>query len=114
MRTDEQISNLRRAFYFVYGPIAFIASREQINFLADKLQRDINAKKYYWIIKTKTEDTLTVDWSMIEEEGTRPYCSNKKLEESCKKLLEKYPLIICIGVKTINDSDDQSLCVYAR
>lgn len=105
MRTADQLANLRKVLYRVYGPFAQFFSDETINLFADRLQDGIDKNgEWTWEIKIITADSFETDWSIIKPEPKTPRCSVYTIKKSCESLLKKHPQIISILVTAKEDS----------
>ena len=112
MRTDDQITNLRRVLISMYGPYINLLDNEAINAWADRLQDSVDSKKYYWLIKVKTKDNENLDWTNIPVETPRPHCSIKIISTKCQNLLLKYPKLISIQI--INKDFPEDDIIFER
>lgn len=113
MRTPEQISNLRKVLVSLIGPFALFASEEQINAFADELQRKIDSKKIHWAIKCRLVN-MVMDWSQISEEPTEPYCSKIELKKKVEELFSKYPKLIEVMARDINDPYKEDILIFKK
>jgi hypothetical protein len=106
MRTPQQINNLRNVFALRYGVPAVFASDEDINSLADRLERQINNKKEIWEIRVRTKENQNDEWEDIEKEPTQPFEYYDIIAKKAQELLEKFPAIIEIGINRTGDIID--------
>ena len=100
MRTQEQISNLRRVFRTIYGPfVVMFWTDEQIDLLAERIQTEANNNsEWTWEIRVHTEDNFEEPWDSMNPEPKQPCCNVYTIKKKCKELLQKYPAIVAILV----------------
>lgn len=101
MRTPEQIGNLRAAMCFLLGPAAFMLPDEQIDAMAQTIQRDIwirDRTQYKWGIQVRTQDLIGESWDNILFEPKEPICSFESLLKKCFELVLTKPKVYSIMV----------------
>lgn len=116
MRTELQISNLRKVFLTIIGPLAIFLTNEEIDNMANRLQDRVNNIKYGWIVKIKTKENKDKDWEDIEAEPTTPYASEEAISKKIELLLVKYPSILEIQITDVLDENHGFILVstYSR
>lgn len=107
MRTAEQIENLRNVFRKIHGPLVMFWSDEDIDFLGDALQNNINrTSMWIWEIRVATKwDPEDGNWKDIKPEPKTPRCTIDTINRKCYELIKKYPTIVAIFVSATENKD---------
>lgn len=99
MRTPEQLNNLRNVFCRLYTPLAKFWPDEAVDFLAEKIQTEVNNNyEWTWEIRVLTKTNSEDSWADIKPEPKVPRCTVYIINKKCNELLVKYPSIISILV----------------
>lgn len=114
MRSPEQIANLRKALFVIFGPYASIMPDEDVDTFANRLESGINNRKFVWVIKCKTNSNADIDWHKIKAEPTKPYCTISEMCKKCEELMQKYPKIVSLYAIDINEPNEENALVFER
>lgn len=97
MRTPEQLNNLRSVFCRLYTPLAVYWPDEAVDFLAERMQTEINKQsEWTWEIRVLTKTNFQESWASIKPEPKTPCCTVMVIKKKCQQLLDKYPEIVSI------------------
>jgi hypothetical protein len=106
MRTAEQLVNLKKVFYRVYGPIVLFMTLEEINKMGDLIQQEaVRSSQWTWKIKVRTIEDSSKKWDQIEMEPKEVRCTLRTISSKVEKLFPKHPKIASVLITAKEDED---------